>query len=187
MTYLASNLRNKLERVVIGAREIAEEGARVALEALAVPHHEPYGHMALEERRLRNRLRAHARQLGDGLEPKSGVQAIDHLVRECAYEHWHRMLFARFLAENNLLIDPELGVAVSLEECEELAKEQGIDHWTLASRYAQQMLPQIFRPDDPLLKVTFAREHRLKLEQLLDSLDSAVFTAGDSLGWVYQF
>jgi hypothetical protein len=49
------------------------------------------------------------------------------------------------------------------------------------------MLPQIFRPDDPLLQVSFATEHRIKLERLLDSLPRAVFTASDALGWVYQF
>lgn len=187
MTSLASNLRNKLERVVVEARDIAELGAQAAIEALAVHHHEPYGHMSIEERNLRNSLRAHARQVGDRRDATSGAQKINHLVSECAYEHWHRMLFARFLAENNLLIEPETGVAVSLEECEEIAKEEGGDTWTLASRYAQQMLPQIFRADNPLLQVSLPREHRLKLEKLLDSLDSNVFTASDSLGWVYQF
>lgn len=187
MTTLATNLRNKLERVITEARDVAEAGAKAALEALAVHHHEPYSHMTPEERKLRNRLRAHARQLGDSVGDKKGAQAIDHLIAECAYEHWHRMLFARFLAENNLLIEPEMGVAISLQECEELAKEQKTDPWALASRYAQQMLPQIFRPDDALLQITYAREHRLKLENLLESLELEVFTASDSLGWVYQF
>lgn len=187
MTSLASTLRSRLEKVVVDARDIAEEGARAAIEALAVHHHEPYGHMSPEERTLRSRLRAHARQLGDRKDPKTGEQKIDHLITECAYEHWHRMLFARFLAENHLLIEPDSGVAISLEECEEIAKEEVIDIWALASRYAQQMLPQIFRQDNPVLQVTLAREYRLKLEKLLDILDPAVFTASDSLGWVYQF
>ncbi len=186
MTSLASTLRSKLEKVVVEARDIAEEGTRAAIEALAVHHHEPYGHMSPEDRALRSRLRAHARQLGDRKDPKTG-QKIDRLVTECAYEHWHRMLFARFLAENHLLIEPESGVAISLEECEEIAKEEGVDPWALASRYAQQMLPQIFRQDNPVLQIALAREYRLKLEKLLDSLDPAVFTARDSLGWVYQF
>lgn len=187
MTTLATNHRNKLEKVVAEAREVAETGAGAALEALAIHHHEPYGHMTPNDRKLRNRLRAHGRQLGDLYDSKRGTQAIDHLINECAYEHWHRMLFARFLAENDLLIEPEMGVTISLEECEELAKEQKIDPWMLASRYAQQMLPQIFRPDDPVLQVTFAREHLLKLERLLESLEPEVFTASDAIGWVYQF
>lgn len=186
MTSLASNLRNKLEKVVVDARDIAELGAKEAIEALAVHHHEPYGHMSPEQRSLRNSLRAHARQLGDHRDV-GGKQKIDHLLTECAYEHWHRMLFARFLAENHLLIEPGSGVAISLEECEEIAKEEKVDTWTLASRYAQQMLPQIFRPDNPLLQVSLPRNHRLSLEKLLDNLDPTVFTASDSLGWVYQF
>jgi hypothetical protein len=183
---LPTDLRNKLERTIIEARDVAEAGAKAALEALAVHHHEPYGHMSPEERKLRNHLRARARQLGDKQNQKGELE-ITHLIWECAYEHWHRMLFARFLAENALLIEPEMGVAISLEECEELAKQEGKDLWTLASEFAQRMLPQIFRPNDPILKFTFAREHRIKLEKLLDDLEPGVFTASDSLGWVYQF
>lgn len=186
MTTLNVELRNKLEKVIIEARVIAEAGARAALEALAVHHYEAFGHLSPELRRLRNHLRARARQLGD-TQDKRGILEINRLVHECAYEYWHRMLFARFLAENDLLIEPDLGMAISLEECEDLAREAGTDLWTLASRYAQQMLPQIFRSGDPVLQVGFAREHKLKLEQLLDSLEVAVFKASDSLGWVYQF
>lgn len=186
MPTLGSDLRNKLERVVVEARDVAEAGARAALEALAVHHHEPYPHMKPAHRVLRNHLRARARQLGDQ-QDKAGRLSTAHLVGECAYEHWHRMLFARFLAENNLLIEPQEKIAISLAEAEELAKEAGVDVWVFASRCAQDMLPQIFRPDDPLLQVSFATEHQIKLEGLLASLPQAVFTASDALGWVYQF
>ncbi len=186
MSTLSTELRNKLERTIVQARDVAEAGAKAALEALAVHHHELYGHMSPEERKLRNHLRARSRQLGDR-QNRKGELEITHLVWECAYEHWHRMLFARFLAENELLIEPEMGVAISLEECEELAKEDGKDLWLLASEFAQRMLPQIFRQNDPVLQVTFASEHRLKLEKLLNDLEPAIFTASDSLGWVYQF
>lgn len=186
MPPLESTLRRRLENTVVAARGEAEAGARAALESLAVHHHEPYGHMKPEARALRNHLRARARQLGD-VQNAKGELAIGHLVHECAYEHWHRMLFARFLAENHLLIDPVSKVAVSLAECEELAKEEGVHTWELAARFAQAMLPQIFRVDDPLLKVALPTERRVALETLLAELPPAVFTAEDSLGWVYQF
>lgn len=187
MNTLSTEHRRQLERTVVEARDIAEAGARVALEALAIHHHEPYGHMSGEQRKLRNRLRAHARHLGDRIDARSGAHAIDHLVHECAYEHWHGMLFARFLAENHLLIEPEMGVAITLDECEELAKEEGVDKWALAARFAHRMLPQVFRPDHPVFEVQFAREFRLKLERLVEALPEQVFTATDALGWVYQF
>ena len=187
MKPLAPTLRKQLERVVVGARDVAEAGARAALESLAVPHREPHAHMNSAERALRRRLRAHGRQLGDRRDARSGVQAIDHLVHECAYEHWHGMLFARFLAENDLLIEPEAQIPVTLEECEDLAKDEGIDKWMLAARFAHTMLPQVFRPDHPVFAIRFAREHRLQLEELIDGLSGDVFTAPDSLGWVYQF
>ena len=187
MKTLSTEFRRQLERTVIEARDVAETGARVALEAIAVHHHEFYEHMAAGQRTLSRRLRAHARQLGDRRDTSSGGHGINHLVHECAYEHWHGMLFARFLAENDLLIEPAMGVAISLEECEELAKEEGVDKWELAARFAHHMLPQVFRPDHPVFEVKFAREHRLKLEGLVEGLPSDVFKATDSLGWVYQF
>src|SRR5581483_7746535 len=109
------------------------------------------------------------------------------LVEEVAYEQWHRMLFARFLAENHLLIHPS-GVPVTLDDCAELAAEEGEpDAWVLAARYANRMLPGIFRTDDPSTQVALAPEGRLALEAILASLPAAVFTADDGLGWVYQF
>ena len=187
-TTLTVDLRKRLERVISGAREAAEAGARAALESLAVHHREPYEHMGSEERKLRRRLRAHGRQLGDRRDARSGTQSIGRLVLECAYEHWHGMLFARFLAENNLLLAAEWGdVSVSLKDCEDLGKDEGLDKWAMAARFAHQMLPQVFRPAHPAFEVRFAREHRLKLEALIESLPADIFVASDSLGWVYQF
>lgn len=187
MASLARDLRRELERTVRQARRVAETGARKVLEQLAVHHHEPWGGMTPEARALRNRLRAHGRQLGDHRDPKRGTQAMGRLMQECAYEHWHRMLFARFLAETDLLIEPESGVAISLDEARELAREQGADWLELASTYAERMLPQIFRKDDPVLAVTLPAETRSELEDLLKALPREVFLADDSLGWVYQF
>lgn len=187
MNALPSELRRLLEKAIVAAREAGESGARKALESLAVHHHEPWPSMTPDDRELRNRLRAHGRQLGDTRDSLKGSQSIDRLVQECAYEHWHRMLFARFLAENGLLLDSASGVAVNLEECAELAREKGQDPWQLAGEFAERMLPQIFRQSDPVLAVVLPRETRVALEKLLAALPAAAFTADDSLGWCYQF
>ncbi|MCL4219030.1 MAG: hypothetical protein KJ052_18770 [Candidatus Hydrogenedentes bacterium] len=187
MASLERTLRRQLENTVKQARRVAEAGARKAIESLAVHHHEPHSSMTSAQRTLRNRLRAHGRQLGDHRDERRGTQTIDRLVGECAYEHWHRMLFARFLAENDLLIEPEHGVAISLDDCRELAREMGKDWLELASAYAVRMLPQIFRADDPVLEVNLPPETRSELEDLLKALPRDVFLADDSLGWVYQF
>ena len=97
------------------------------------------------------------------------------------------MLFARFLAESHLLIEPEFGVPITLDECEDLAKGEGTDRWALASRFAHRMLPQVFRPDHPVFQVRFAREYRGRLEELVEGLATQIFMASDALGWVYQF
>jgi hypothetical protein len=187
MPALASDLRKTLETTVVKARELAERGARDALTALAVGASEPFASMSEEERKPRNRLRARGRQLGDQRDAQKGTQTIERLVREMAYEHWHRMLFARFLAENQLLIEPSSGVSISLDECEELAAEEGTDLWGLAAQFAQAMLPQIFRVDDPVLAAKLPLEIRQQLQGLIAGLAEEIFTASDSLGWVYQF
>ncbi|EAQ68740.1 Putative Type IIG restriction enzyme [Synechococcus sp. RS9909] len=187
MPALASDLRKALEATVVDARDKAERGARDALTALAVGASEPFSSMSDEERKLRNRLRARGRQLGDQRDAQKGTQSIERLVREMAYEHWHRMLFARFLAENQLLIEPSSGVSITLNECEELAAEEGTDLWGMAAQFAQGMLPQIFRTDDPVLALSLPLEIRQQLQALVAGLDAEVFTASDSLGWTYQF
>lgn len=192
MGTLPTELRRKLEAAIGretdsgGARAIAEGAASAALLRLDVDRPEPRGHLTDADRKLRVKLRARARarQLGDRL--RSGQQGIDRLVEACAYEHWHRMLFARFLAENELLWHPD-GYSVTIADCTEFAAEEGVDTWEIAGRYASRVLPQIFRPDDPLLAVRLAPEHQKALREILKSLAPEIFTASDSLGWVYQF
>ena len=186
MDPLAKPLRRQLEDAIVKARDLAEQAAQAALLHLGVGEASLPKHLTDGERALRRRLRAHGRQLGDHRDP-DGQQAIEQLAQETAYEHWHRMLFARFLAENSLLMHPE-GVALSLAECQELAQDEGAANgWELAGRYAARMLPQIFRPDSPVLALDLAPEHQRALERLLADLAPETFHASDSLGWVYQF
>ncbi len=186
MQPLEKILRNKLERTVKEAREIAETAARASLEQLGVGEASAYSHLSDADKELRRKLRLHGRQLGDVRNASTEVQEISRLTEEVAYEHWHRMLFARFLAENNLLMFDD--VAVTMEECDDLAADEGAANgWELAARCAAKMLPQIFRTDSPVFQLTLPPEYELKLESLLAELTVEVFTASDSLGWVYQF
>ncbi len=98
------------------------------------------------------------------------------------------MLFAAFLAHNDLLIHPTEKVAVTLDDCEELAAHEGDpDAWHTAARYASHMLPGIFKPQDPLLQVRFAPEDHQALERVLDDIPHPTYASDDGLGWVYQF
>ncbi len=187
MTPLPPDLRTLLARAIQKARRVGESGARQALQSLAVDRAKPYDSMSLGDKSLRNRLRRRGRQAGDRRDRETGTQNIRHLAHEVAYEHWHRMLFARFLAENGLLRDPEHGVDLSLDDCRDLAEEEGTDAWEFAGRCAGHMLPEIFRGDDPVLDLSLPPETRQELEGLLDGLPEAVFAAPDSLGWTYQF
>jgi hypothetical protein len=180
MMTLDLTLRRQLERTILTARKTAETAAHKALSRLGLDQNEPPSSLVAEERAFRRKLAAQKSQLED----------YQQLVEQCAYEHWHRMLFAKFLATNHLLVHHSAGVSVTLEDCEdlELQAELGAsDAYDLAARYAAQMLPAVFRPDNELLKVRLAPEDRIALENLVKDLPEAVFTANDSLGWTYQF
>jgi hypothetical protein len=186
--YLATSLRKQLAKTIDQARKVAEAGAAEAIRRLGVAEADAPTYLNETEGKLRNKLRAHARALGDRRDPSSRTQSVAKLTEATAYEHWHRILFARFLAERSLLIHPMHRAPVSLEDCRELAAEEGLpDAWAVAERYATRMLPGIFRPDDPSLALTLAPNHAVPLRKLVTDIDAAVFAAADSLGWTYQF
>jgi hypothetical protein len=187
---LPRDLRKILADSTVHARAAAERACRAALENLAVHEGDYRPHMSIEQRQLRNRLRARGRALGDVLDPHSGKQDITRLYEHAAYEHWHRLLFTRFLAENHLLhTDPENGlVPVTLDECEELAPDLAAkDGFDLACRFASRILPGVFRSNDPVLDLVLAPSDQARLRELLAQLSTPVFTAQDALGWTYQF
>lgn len=179
MRALPSPLRRQLESAVLAGRRASEGASRAALDGLGVFVDRRPDHLDEEQAALRNGLRAKLRQLG-------GVREL--LVAECAFEQWHRLLFARFLAENRLLLHPQYRAPVTLEDCEELAGELGEpDGWSVAARFAAEILPGIFRLDDPCVRLRLAPEGRHALEQVIAGLPAEVFVADDALGWVYQF
>lgn len=168
---LEKSLRNELERTISKARVIAESAAREAIGQLCVAETAPGAHLDPAARDLRNKLRAHARALGDEhlAKPENGCdQRTEALVEEIAYEQWHRMIFARFLAENDLLMfddGSDAPLAITLDEAAELAEELGAgSKWDLASECAAKMLPGVFRPDTLSFKVKFASDKVRGLE-----------------------
>ena len=186
--YLPTALRRALEKTVKDARLIAEEGTRDAIRRLGVADSKAPSYLNDDEKELRRRLRAHARALGDASDKSDETQETKRLVEAAAYAYWHRMLFARFLAERSLLRNPEYDVPVSLEDCRELAEAEGLtDPWVIAERYAASMLPAVFRIDDPVLSIELDPVQTQELHRLVMGLDAEVFQAEDSLGWTYQF
>lgn len=185
---LNKSLRSKLEKTVEQARDIVEVAVGEALTRLGVADANAPTYLSESERKLRTRLRAHGRQLGDVLSKESSKQETELLINEMAYEHWHRMLFARFLEQSDLLMY-EPGTHVTLDECFELAEEEDDckDGWELAGQLAQKMLPQIFRADSPVFEVKLSINHVNTLEDLIAKLHEDTFQASDALGWCYQF
>ena len=183
---LHPDARSFLAREVGRAREIAEKGARASLTALAVADKVVPAHFTEAQRKLRNRLRAHARQLGDE-RTADGQQEVNLLTEEVAYQHWHRMLFARFLAENGLLREDEGDQPIDLDECRALAADRRLDIWVYAALCAQKMLPGVFRLDDPALELKLDGAAQVELNTLMAGLQPQIFKATDALGWVYQY
>ena len=187
MTILTKPLRRQLETTIKRAREIAEDAAKEAIARMGVAEAEAPARLSHDNKVLRRRLRAHARTLGDTRDAV-GPMGTARLQDAASYEIWHRMLFGRFLAERGLLIHPELGVAMSVAELRDLAKEESAaDEWALAERYAAPGLPGIFKPDDPVLALPIAPEFSKRLRALLSGLPEEVFSADDSLGWTYEY
>lgn len=192
---LEKTLRNALERAVSKARTVAEEAARQELTRLGVGEAKAPDFLTAEQRTLRTRLRALGRQLGD-IKEANATQSIENLVTSVAYEHWHRMLFARYLEQNNLLMYDQY-TALTLDECNELAQDPSLardeqekrctNGWELAAVLASKMLPQIFRIDSPVFELAFAPALQRELTLLVNGLAPETFHASDSLGWVYQF
>ena len=171
--YLPTALRRALEKAVKDARLIAEEGARDAIRRLGVADSKAPSYLNDDEKELRRRLRAHARALGDAFDKSDETQETKRLVEAAAYAHWHRMLFARFLAERSLLRNPEYDVPVSLEDCRELAEAEGLtDPWIIAERCAASMLPAVFRIDDPVLSIELDPVQTQQLHRLVTGLDT---------------
>lgn len=86
--------------------------------------------------------------------------------------------------------DRQLGDSLNggkVQSMDRLVEEVAANGWELAALLAAKMLPQIFRLDSPAFQLYFAVNHQLPLEKLLADLTTGVFTASDSLGWVYQF
>ncbi|EMY35395.1 hypothetical protein D477_004441 [Arthrobacter crystallopoietes BAB-32] len=174
-----------LEAAVLAGRETAESAARHEVVRLGVSQDKAPAYLNAGERALRRELRAKARQLGDRV---GGDSPLPLLMGEVAYEQWHRLLFARFLEVNALLIHPGIGMAVTLEECAELAPELAEpDAWAVAARFASETLPGVFRLTDPCVCISFAPEDSQKLEQIIMGLPEDIFRCEDALGWVYQF
>ena len=187
MPYLEKSLRRQLSSTIDKARLVAEEGAADAIRRLGVAEDAAPAWLSEPDRLLRRTLRAHARSLGD-VQVGSTLQGTTHLMETAAFEHWHRMLFGRFLVERGLLVHPAMGVVIERGELAELAAEEGLpDEWALVERIAAPALPAVFKPDDPALKLPLAPEYAKRLRDLVAGLPEAVFAADDSLGWTYQF
>ena len=188
---LSKPLRTQLENTVKAARDVAEKAGLAALKQLAVAEPRVPDYLSEPQRVLRRKLRSHARSISVSSSQNNSLE-LQALVWEVAYEHWHRMLFARFLAESGLLMW-EPGAAVSLDDCRDMVDNHpdmamgAKSHWELAGKLAARMLPQVFKPQSPVFELSFAPEDQRALEKLLANLPAEVFQASDSLGWVYQF
>ena len=110
-------------------------------------------------------------------------------MQECAYEHWHRMLFARFLAENGPARSSRNPAwPITLDEVQELAREKATDWLALASDYRRADAAADLPPGRSGARDRAAAGERGRSWRTCSKgLPRAVFDADDSLGWVYQF
>ena len=79
-------------------RNSSDEAAADAVARLVIAGPEAPPYFSEEQKALRRRLRAPARALGDRRHP-DGMMETARVAEAAAYEHWHRMLFGRFLID----------------------------------------------------------------------------------------
>ena len=161
---LGSGLRRGLESSVVGARGVVEAGVGRVFDRLGVARvGDPFSlgvpvGLSDGERVLRRVVGVKVRQAG----------SFDAAVEEVAFGVWHRMLFARFLAENDLLMHPD-----SMCRCRWLIvrrwRVRGLVRtggwWRRGLRL--HMLPGLFPSDDPLSRVEFCRRICLRWSRFL--------------------
>ncbi len=170
MTVLTTDDRAALEKAVVGARDAAEDAARAALLALAVDRPAPFATLDEEQRRLRNALRARARQLGDG-DQDAGLRSARRRDRlRAVAPHALRPLPGR-----ERPADAPGGVRRHAGGVRRAGARGGrsrrLGCWPPAT--PRRMLPGIFRRDDPAVQVRFAPEGRNALERMLADLPPA--------------
>ena len=168
-------------KVVIKARDLAEAGAGVAIEAPVARHHEHWEDLTSDSCVLLGCVNGRDYHRDDDIGLGSECNCTPQIVHECSYEHRRGMVFTRFLGKHRLSIDREMRPPVSLNECEELANDHCVDRSALASRVARQVLWKVFHVDHPEFEGPLAREHIPKLEYRGEGLLREVFTATDSL------
>ena len=56
------------------------------------------------------------------------------------------------------------------------------DGWAVAARFAAEILPGIFKPDDPSVRVRLAPEDLLALEEVVTGLPAEVFDGRGRFG-----
>jgi hypothetical protein len=84
MPPLKPELRKDLERVIIKARNLVVADVTDRLKELNA-HEGKRGALSDAQAKLRIRLRAHGKQIGDIRNSQSETQQTDRLVQECAY------------------------------------------------------------------------------------------------------
>ena len=179
MRALLSSLRKQLETSVLAARRAAEAASRAAIEGLGVfADRRPDTSTPIRRRSAMGFARSGA-SLGDDREPArrgvrvravapAAVRAVPGRERPAAAPAVQRAGNARRVRGAR-------------------GRARRARRWSVAARFAAEILPGIFRLDDPCVRLRLAPEGRHALEQILDALPAETFAADDALGWVYQF
>ncbi|MDR1036702.1 MAG: hypothetical protein LBT40_09055 [Deltaproteobacteria bacterium] len=180
-------LKGELEKFVECAYSNAKKAARDELGRLGVNDLSPPPDLTFGEIEFRLRLRCHGRRLGDALD--GGKKGMERLLDEATYERFHRVLFARHLAERGILMrsGEEGPVSVSLEDCGMMAAEMGEpDGLSVAAGLAEEMLPEIFLPEYATSRLPLPKKGREEIQKGLEKMSRNVVMSSDSLSYVFH-
>jgi hypothetical protein len=129
----------------------------------------------------------HLRSLGE-----SSANAVSRLLREASFTHVNRLLAIR-VAEGIGVLPESLGrgsASDGFAEVAEVAPLVGDDYagyLDLCARELAADAPNLFDPRNPMLRLPMSPTCLSSAVDLIDAVDSELWTAADTFGWAYQF
>ncbi len=187
MSTLSTVHRRQLARTVGEVRRICDRVVRESLDELTFRESRDRLDSPLERRRSQKELLDALCDLISCDVQDLDLTVIDDLTSKCAFQLWHTRFFARFLAENDLLVDVDGGRSISLAECEKLANTSSSGKWQIVLEFASKMLPETIQLGHPAFRLPGLSKLLRRIDALLDLLPHQLFLTTDALGWAYQY
>ena len=122
--------------------------------------------------------------------------AVERMIREAAFTHLNRLVALR-VAEGLAILPEAIGNGLSSQgfrDFAEIAPASASEEWErfrlfvrICADELSSDVPALFDPRNPLLELEPSTASFSELVELFATVDEAIWSAPDALGWSYQF